>query len=211
MSTELFPRYPMTRLMVTVGGLVALVLVVAVARDQGVVDPDLGRRVVAIGLGLVLVVTSNAFPKLVRPLTAQGSNPGRALAAERFAARTLVLTGIAFVALWALGPIEHLMRISALVGLTGFGLVGVSQLRLVLDGNTRSRRAEAADEDPAAKEVATKRTAIVGLLHALLWAFAMLLADSIWGDRAAPWMVIAFVLATGAFVRASGPRSSRSS
>jgi hypothetical protein len=194
----------MKRLMVTVGGLVALVVIVAVARNQDVVDPDLGRRVVAIGMGLILVVISNAFPKLVRPLTAQGSNPARVLAAERFAARTLVLTGIAFVALWALSPIEHLMRISALVGLAGFGLVGVSRLRLMLDGNTRSREAEGADEDPAAKEVAIKRTAIVGLLHGLLWVFAMFLADSIWGDTAAPWMVIAFVVATVA-------RSSRSS
>lgn len=202
MTAEPFPRYSMKRLMLTVGGLLALVVIVAVARDQDVVDPDLGRRVVAIGLGSILVVTSNALPKLVRPLTAHGSNPARVLAAERFAARTLVLTGIAFVALWALGPIEHLMLISALVGLAGFALVGVSQLRLMLDGNTRSREAEDADEDPAAKEVAIKRTAIVVLLHGLLWVFAMFLADSIWGDRAAPWMVIAFLVATFQLTRA---------
>jgi uncharacterized membrane protein len=48
--------------------------------------------------------------------------------------------------------------------------------------------------------VAITRWLLIYLLHGLLWVFAMFLVDSIWGDRAAQWMGVGFVLANGALV-----------
>ena len=41
------------------------------------------------------------------------------------------------------------------------------------------------------------RIAIYLILHGLLWAFAMILADSIWGDSVAQWMAVVFGIANG--------------
>ena len=43
-----------------------------------------------------------------------------------------------------------------------------------------------------------KRGLVLMLLHALLWVFAMFVADGLWGDAAAKWMAVAFVFANGA-------------
>jgi hypothetical protein len=148
-------------------------------------------------VGIVLVL-GNALPKLVRPFWMHGNDPARVMAADRFAGWIFVLAGIVFVALWAFAPTEHVMRISALVGLAAFGLVAASQFRPSL-GRERARGHAATEGDAATTGVA-KRWVLIYFFHAVLWVFAMFLAESIWGDRAAQWMSIAFVLANGALM-----------
>ncbi len=41
------------------------------------------------------------------------------------------------------------------------------------------------------------RITIYLILHGLLWAFAMILADSIWGDSVAQWMAVVFGVFNG--------------
>ena len=199
MNMEAISSSSMKSLVATIAGLFAVILAFAIARERGMLDPELARRVVAMGFGVMLLVIGNAVPKLVRPLRTTGRDPARVMAADRFAGRTFVLAGIAFVALWAFAPAEHVMRISALVGLAAFGLVAASQLRLSLTGR-RDRSQPATDADDPTSGVAITRWLLIYLLHGLLWVFAMFLVDSIWGDRAAQWMGVGFVLANAALV-----------
>lgn len=199
MNTETFSSSSMKPLMATMAGLFTVILAFAVARERGMLDPDLARRVVAIGFGVMLVVLGNALPKLVRPLRMHDNDHAKVVAADRFAGRIFVLAGIVFVALWAFAPVEHVMRTSALVGLAAFGFVAASQLRLSL-GRDPGRGHATTESDAATSGVALTRWVLIYFLHALLWVFAMFLADSIWGDRAAPWMVGSFVLASGALI-----------
>ena len=196
------PSSSMRSLIATILGSFLAILAFAVARELGAVDSDAARRVVAIGFGVMLIVIGNVLPKLVRPLRAHGNDASRVLAADRFAGRTLVLAGIAFIALWALAPADHVMRISALAGLAAFGLVAVSQIRLAFRADRRGRsQPTAADADASdSSGVAAVRLALLYLLHGLLWVLAMFLADSVWGDRAAPWLIVGFVLANSVLV-----------
>jgi hypothetical protein len=46
------------------------------------------------------------------------------------------------------------------------------------------------------------RGALLLILHGLFWAFAMILADALWGgtpagEKVAPWMAVAFVIVNG--------------
>lgn len=184
----------MKSLFAAIAGLVLVVVAFAVARQQELMDPELARRIVAMALGLMLVVIGNALPKLVRPLSAHAHDPARVMAAERYAGRTFVAAGLVFAALWAFAPAAHVMRLSALVGLSAFGLVAVSRLRLTLGHDVARAAGDPAIPTAATRGVLAMRTMVIDLLHALLWVSAMFLADSIWGDRAAPWMVIGFAL-----------------
>ena len=57
-------------------------------------------------IGAVIIVMGNFLPK-TRPLNAPGVNPpGPAAAAERFAGWTLFVVGIAYIALFALAPLD---------------------------------------------------------------------------------------------------------
>lgn len=42
---------------------------------------------------------------------------------------------------------------------------------------------------------ARARVSAIFILHAIAWAFAMFVADAIWDDQAAIWMVVAFSIA----------------
>ncbi len=201
MNRDAFSSPSMKPLMMTLAGLFTVILAFAVAREQGILDPDVARRVVAMGFGVMLLIIGNALPKLVRPLRTVGNDPSRVMAADRFAGRIFVLAGTVFVALWAFAPAEHVMLISALVGLAAFGLVAVSQAMLSR-GSNRVRGKEAGDGHAAANAETIMRLVLIYLLHGLLWVFAMFLADSIWGDRAALWMVAGCVLANGALILA---------
>jgi hypothetical protein len=199
MNTDTFTA-PLKPFMLTIVSLSVAVLGFGVLREQGTIDPDLGRRAVAILLGLMLAVTGNVLPKLVRPLAAHAGDPARCLAADRFAGWTFAIAGLIFAALWVFAPIQHVMRISALVGLGAFALVAASQLRLVLAADARGRH-ERTSHSPAVDEAAAAtRIVAVQLLHALLWVFAMFLTDSIWGDTVAQWMVLPFIIASGALL-----------
>jgi hypothetical protein len=197
MSTGSFSTWSMKSLVAAVAGLITLIVVFAVARERGFVDSATGARLVAVGLGLMFVVIGNALPKLVRPIGMHWRDPAAVLSAERFAGRVFVVAGLVFAALWLLAPITHVMFTSALVGLGAFALVAVSQIRLLLSGQSSEQHTQASDS-AAAREVVQKRFAVFHLLHGLLWACAMFLADSIWGDGAALWMVVGFVVASGA-------------
>jgi hypothetical protein len=166
---------------------------VVVARETGQIDGILAKRGVGALLGGIMVVTGNILPKLIFPL----SRAARVSAAERLCGWILVLTGLTLVAAFALLPDEGVTFWGAVIGLVGFVGVGLTLLgsdgAAVRDGIADS--AEPTDTGTLACRSAKVRVSAIFILHAVAWAFAMFVADGLFGDRAAVWMVVAFTIA----------------
>ena len=189
-------------------GLCAILIAFALAKEFGLVGSELANRAVGMSIGAVLIVTGNALPKFVLPLSIRTQNPERAMATERFAGWTFFLTGFVFVAAWLFVPLEHVKLVSSLVGLGAFGVVFAAGVRSVRSEHSKDRRVPLDTESFAgsSQHVLAGRGAILMLLHGVLWVSAIFLADSIWGDGVAQWMAVVFVIANGALIPWIVPR-----
>ncbi|WP_339872102.1 hypothetical protein [uncultured Brevundimonas sp.] len=166
---------------------------VVIAKETGQIDGVMAKRGVGALLGLIMVVTGNFLPKLIFPLN-RAAPVG---AAERLCGWILVLTGLALVAAFVILPDAGVALQGALIGLAGFAGVG---LTLITSGGSAPRdaaadRAEPAGISPVAQRSARARVSAIFILHAIAWALAMFVADAIWDDPAAIWMVIGFTIA----------------
>ena len=162
---------------------------VVIARETGQIDGVLAKRGVGALLGAIMVVTGNFLPKLIFPLT----RSPRAGAAERLCGWILVLTGLTLIAAFALLPDEGVVFQGAVIGLIGFAGVGLTLLR----SGRPAGRDQRADPGALAYRNAGVRVGAIFILHAIAWVFAMFIADVLFGDRAAIWMVIGFTIANG--------------
>jgi hypothetical protein len=166
---------------------------VVIAKETGQIDGIMAKRGVGALLGLIMVVTGNILPKLIFPLT----RAARIGTAERVSGWILVLTGLALVAAFAGLPDDNVALQGAVIGLAGFAGVG---LTLIASGWSVQRDglsvlAEPGEAAPLAYRSARVRISAIFILHAIAWAFAMFVADAIWDDPAAIWMVVAFTIA----------------
>lgn len=89
------------------GLILVIVLSMKLVTAMGVIeDADLSRRATMAILGAFFVVTGNAMPKTLTPLSALQCDPARVQAFQRFAGWTWVLTGVAFAIVWLVLPLE---------------------------------------------------------------------------------------------------------
>lgn len=181
---------------VSSAALVALILAVggvAIARETGQIDGVMARRGMGAALGLIMIVTGNILPKLIFPRTGDA----RAGAAERLCGWILVATGLALVAGFSLIADDHVALGGSVIGLVGFASVALTLL--TSRWSLGERRGESAATNIGEAGVAARRGQVrvsaVLILHAIVWVFAMFIADEIWGDRAGVWMVTGFTLA----------------
>ena len=166
---------------------------VVIAKETGQIDGVMAKRGVGALLGLIMVVTGNILPKMIFPLT----RTARIGTAERVCGWILVLTGLALVAAFALLPDEGVALQGALIGLAGFAGVGLTLAASgwSVQGGGMSSLAEVDGASPLAQRSDKVRVSAIFILHAIAWAFAMFVADAIWDDQAAIWMVVAFTIA----------------
>jgi hypothetical protein len=107
-----------------------------------------------------------------------------------------VLAGAAVVGLWLLAPGENTMLISSAVATIAFGLVLAAWGLIALRGRGKNEEPARAESDETSRRAAlTKRWALFQILFGLFWAFAMFLADSLWGRDVVLWMVVVFSIA----------------
>ena len=199
MSTQSPRRPPGAVAALWVGILVLIIMGAGVAQELELFTADQARSAVVIGLCAMVMVLGNLLPKLVLPL----SSPGRDPAADRRAGWALALTGLAALLTWLLAPLEHALMLTSLVGFGGMALVGGSWLW---------RRVEAAGVEalgltmslPGQAPVFTTRAVVGMLLHAVFWVFIMFLADATWGDVAARWVAVVFMVANGVLAATFG-------
>lgn len=114
------------------GLMLAIVLSAKLARSMGVLeDADGGRRLTMAVLGGFFIVTGNAMPKRLTPLSALSCNPAVVQAFQRFTGWTWVLTGAGFSLAWLTLPLLYAEPASLLV-LTGGMLAVVSRIAILL-------------------------------------------------------------------------------
>ena len=93
---------------------------------------DLSKRMTMALTGLFFVMTGNAVPKALTPLSAgQCADPARAQAFQRFMGWTWVLTGLSFAAAWLTLPLEVAQPVALTCLFAGMAIVVTALVRLV--------------------------------------------------------------------------------
>lgn len=169
---------------ITFMGLFAVMAAVAVAREAGLLEPDLGKRLAAALIGVMLALCGNVLPKFARSL-----DDGRELAAayakaDRAAGGVLVLAGMAFSAIWLLAPIERATLGASLVGLGGFFVALAAWLWHV------RRTPEYRSAGKLTVKGVAGRLTVLMLIGSLAFVSLIFQVDALWGDTAAQWLAI---------------------
>jgi len=209
MSSQTNPAFLPKSTVFGVIGLFTVLVTFGLAKEWDVIEGGLAKRAVGMLLSAMLIVLGNVLPKLVRPISGRRGNPVRHMAAERFAGWTFVLTGVVCVAVWLFAPLESVMLIASLVGLSAFSLVFATWAWLAWGEHSQVQQETLVSEHSA--EMSQRAPGIRGglflLLHALFWVFAIFLADSIWGDSVSQWMGVFFVVVSGVLATYMAARS----
>lgn len=174
-------------------GLVMIIMSILVAGKEMEFLPDtVTKRGVGLAIGLMLIMAGNYLPKFVLPLSDGTSRAPAILSAERFSGWVLVLTGLVYGIVLMVSPIDDALFRAGLVGLAGFALVMLNWVRIFASPALREIETSAAALKPSPARLAT-----LLILNAILWVFAMFVTDAIWGDQAAQWLSIIFVIVNG--------------
>jgi hypothetical protein len=196
MSTQIVYTRPLKTMILGFLGFGLAAEALAFAEKMGFIDAPLEKRAMGLIIGAVIIVIGNFLPK-THPLTAPGVNPpGPAAAAERFAGWTLFVVGIAYIALFALAPLDQARKISSVLGIGAMIFVAASwgwMLRGALLGGQEEE--SLADRQRAAK----KRKLIVLLLFAFFYilateCMAFLLHNRSQIEAVSWWMFLGFGL-----------------
>jgi hypothetical protein len=85
----------------------AVSLALRLASTLGVAaDPDLRQRMTMVLLGAFFVYMGNTLPKMLTPMSAGRCDPAAVQARTRFSAWTWVLTGLAYMLIWIVLPVD---------------------------------------------------------------------------------------------------------
>lgn len=175
-------------LIISVGFVLAAIVVIAVARETGAIAPDTGKRLGAAMIGLMLSVCGNILPKIARRLELGRETAAALAAADRDAGRILVLFGLLYAAVWVFAPLERASAGASCVGLGGLlSALGVWLWRArqtALDG-TQGRPTGAA---------VVGRLTVFYLIGGVVGAGLLLQIDAVFGDQFAQWTAVGFVI-----------------
>jgi len=184
--TNMHPRRSATR---TLSIAIALLIVtgagLVVALKSAWIDPALAKRGVSALIGLLLALCGNYLPKMTRTADADTAVLGRA---DRAAGRILVLTGLGFAVLWLLAPLDVARALASMAGLACAALA-------VLAWIWTARRAANGPSQLAISATDTAaRLALLMLVASIFLTFGLFEIDRIWGDRAAQWSAIVYIM-----------------
>src|SRR6185295_5166308 len=91
--------------------LMGVAMGIAIARETGLIEAPVAKRALGLIIGITIVITGNLLPKL-RPFGSPRGNHSRAALVERFTGWGLVLTGVAYVALFVFAPLNQAGTVS---------------------------------------------------------------------------------------------------
>src|SRR5262245_50216479 len=122
---------PVRRALAFAGMMLACSLLARFAPRLGLfVDIATTKRFSMAMLGVFLVITGNALPKMLTPLSDLRCDPAKVQAFQRFSGWMWVLTGLAFSGIWLLSPLDVAYPLSMLVLLGGMLINAVRLVRL---------------------------------------------------------------------------------
>ena len=166
-------------------GLSAIIVAIGIGKETGVVEHDVAKRGVGIILGLMLIGAGNLLPKF-RLFDSPRRDPAQTLATERFAGWVFVITGTAYVIIWAFAPMSSVMPVSSIIGLSSFALVALDWIRRAI-----ARKASTATRQ-ATEATLVKRILLGTMLLTVGFGIAIFLVDHIWGDAVSQWVAVIF-------------------
>lgn len=180
-------------LTVSVFSVLAIFAALILAEETGFIGSDPARRGVSALMGVLLLLCGNYLPKLT---AAPSPNSARLAKADRAAGRLLILTGLGFALIWVLAPLDWARAVSPMAGLAG-GLIALLAWVFV------AQRAEGGSAGLAASALSTAaRLGVLMISGSIIATFGLFEIDRRWGDEAAQWTSIIFVLSLG-FIGAS--------
>ena len=170
------------------GLLVAALIAIVLAAAFDLVDRELAKRLACSVFGLMMFVAGNILPKIILPISV-----GQTGQTDRFVGAIFVLAGLTCVGVAIFAPGDQILLIEAIVGISAFVLAGLNWL---LTPRRRESRADASDPETqrAASRAKAGRMAILLILNGLFWTFLIFVADSLWGDAGARWMLVPFII-----------------
>jgi hypothetical protein len=172
---------------------------IAAAAKLGFIDHEATQRALGIAIGCMMVDIGNLLPKL-GPLN-RSPEPGKVLAAERFAGWTLVLGGLVFVSLFAVLPLDRANLIAGAVGISALVLIAANWSRFLL------RRSSGAQQSYRST-VSPRRRVSFSILFAL--AYILCCACSVFllgpNDKLALWTTVGFSCAFACYWPLVRPR-----
>lgn len=189
MNTQRISSCPVKAVVWSFLGLTALALVLTVSARAGMLDPLFVKRAIGVLIGATIVITGNFLPK-VRPMSAPGSDPAKATAAERLAGWLLVLAGAVYLALFLFAPLDMARLAAPIIGLAAVAVVALNWLWLARGG----RAVPVDDRDGRGRQ---SRELMVGALFALFYLFAagylsFLVDDKGARDNVTAWILVGF-------------------
>lgn len=95
------------------------------------VSDEWSRRATMAVVGAFFVVTGNAMPKMLKPLSAMRCDPARVQAFQRLAGWTWVLTGLGFAVVWLVLPVGLAEPVSLALLFAGILTVATQLVRLL--------------------------------------------------------------------------------
>lgn len=95
-------------------------------RHRQVFSPEMVQRLSGILMGMVLIVSANAIPKRLVPLSRLSCDPAREQTLRRLGARVLLLGGVGYTLAFALAPIA--MASTLAIGLLAPAVVAVASI-----------------------------------------------------------------------------------
>lgn len=170
-------------------GLIAALAGVVIAGAFDLVDRIMARRLACLVFALMLMGAGNILPKLVLPIGTQ-----RGHGSDRFAGTVFVLAGLVCAGVAIFAPGERILLVTAMTGIAAFLLAGINMLATVMRASPPH---EAADPETrqAVNAAKARRMTVFLILNGLLWVFLIFVADIIWGDAGAKWMLVPFIIA----------------
>ncbi len=166
-------------LYLAVGGLIVLAAGLGVATLTGRVDHMVAVRYFGVFMGLLMVVSGNALPKLVQPQAAGAR-------AARVSGWLLVLGGLAVVGLWIWMPEASRILVTSATALAIFAAVLVVSV-IMTAGMPRAQA-----PSPEMRRAALHRSLLFHILHGVMWAFGFFLVAALGYGKNIPWLVAVY-------------------
>ncbi len=109
--------------LVLAGVILAVPLVLALAVRSDLIANDTAERLRQVIMGMVLVISANVVPKMLKPLAEERCGASTTQAVQRFAGWTLVLAGLGYAVAWVILPIDRASVVATSIVAAGVVLV----------------------------------------------------------------------------------------
>jgi hypothetical protein len=194
MITHAAPSRPVCSAVSGFLGVTLIALALGLANKVGIIDADVAKRGIGLAIGLMTVVIGNYLPKL-RALAWARANAG-STATERMSGWMLVMTGIAWIALFSFVPLSQARHVSAMIGISALTIIFVNWAWQARGGLFLIRKEQEGSTISSVQTTGNHR--IVGyLLFAFFYAFVtacvkFLIENKQLADELTSWMLVAF-------------------